>query len=266
MNRCFLVILMAIAIIQTAAAEETKKAAKPLSPEKIAEREERSRMRMSGGGIVRKEGSAKGAFAVLNAQAKVGDEELKSVLDYVDRTLAARTKFAKVDAVSATNVEAKVKDAGATVGVAVVDDPALPTFLVAPETGWAIVNVARLGEKCSDEKLLASRVRKEILRGLAFTTGCAYSTMADPLMRDVTKPGDIDALRSEEFGLEVINKFMEAAPLYGLKPWYARTYKEACQEGWAPAPTNSYQRWVWKKTHSLPGNPMKIEFDPKAGK
>ena len=128
------------------------------------------------------------------------------------------------------------------------------------------MNVARLGEGCRDGKTLSARVRKEILRGLAFTTGGAYTTMVDPLMRDITKPGDMDTLQSEEFGFEMINRFMSAAPLYGLKPWYQTTYKEACQEGWAPMPTNSYQRWVWKKAHSVPKNPMKIEFDPKSGK
>lgn len=244
----------------------TKRVRKPLTPEQVAEREERRNQRMTGGGIVRKDGSAKGAFVVLNAQTKVGEDDLSPVLAYIDRALAARTTLVKADVVSAGNIGAKIREAGATIGVGLVDDAMFPSLLVAPETGWAIVNVAKLGEKCPDGKTLASRVRKEILRSLAFTTGCAYTTMVDPLMRDVTKPGDVDALQSEEFGLEIINRFSSSAPLYGLKPWYSATYKEACEAGWAPAPTNSYQRWVWKKVHSPPKNPIKIEYDPKKGR
>jgi hypothetical protein len=43
-------------------------------------------------------------------------------------------------------------------------------------------------------------------------------------------------------------------------------YVKACKEGWAPAPTNEFQKAIWDKVHSTPKNPMKIEFDPKKGK
>ena len=44
------------------------------------------------------------------------------------------------------------------------------------------------------------------------------------------------------------------------------TYKEACEEGWAPAPTNEIQKAIWDKVRATPKNPMKIEFDPKKGR
>ena len=244
----------------------TRRARRQLTPEQLAARAERDRQRMAGGGIVRKAGSAKGVFVILNAQGRVAERDLSPVVGNIDRTLAVQVSMSKAEGVSPASIAAKLKEAGAAAGVGVVDDASLPTLLVAPETGWAIVNVAALGEKCAGTDTLAARVRKEVLRALAFTTGCAYMTVADPLMRDVVKPGDVDALRSEEFGFEIRNRFNESAPLYGLKPWRQATYDEACQEGWAPAPTNSYQRWRWKKTHALPSNPMKIEFDPKTGK
>lgn len=258
--------LLAAVIAVGTAGEEPKKKRRPMTQEERVALHERIATRRAGGGIVRKEGSAKGAFAVLNAQTKVGEDDLSPVLAYIDRALAVRTAFVKSNGVTAGNIAEKIKAAGATIGVGVVDDATFPSLLVAPESGWAIVNVAKLGEKCPDGKTLASRVRKEILRSLAFTTGCAYTTMVDPLMRDVTKPSDVDALQAEEFGLEIINRFSMSAPLYGLKPWYSATYKEACEAGWAPAPTNSYQRWVWKKVHSPPKNPIKIEYDPKKGR
>ena len=40
-------------------------------------------------------------------------------------------------------------------------------------------------------------------------------------------------------------------------------YRQACQEGWAPAPTNAVQRAIWNKVHQIPDSPLVIEFDPK---
>ena len=44
------------------------------------------------------------------------------------------------------------------------------------------------------------------------------------------------------------------------------SYQKACEEGWAPLPTNDVQKAIWDKVHAVPKNPMKIEFDPKQGK
>ena len=240
-------------------ANPAAKARRQLTPEERAALHERIAMRRSGGGIVRKEGSAKGAFAVRDAQTKVGEDGIRPALEYIDGKLAARTVYARASGLSTASIAERIREAGGTMGVGLVDDASLPSLIVAPETGWAVVNVSKLDERCHGPGTLASRVRKEILRSLAFVTGCAYATMADPLMRDVTRPGDVDALQSEEFGFELINRFASSAPLYGLKPWYCTTYKRACEEGWAPAPTNDVQRAIWEKVHELPAAPIKIK-------
>ena len=40
-------------------------------------------------------------------------------------------------------------------------------------------------------------------------------------------------------------------------------YRKACMDGWAPAPTNEYQKAIWDQVHAIPTKPIKIEFDPK---
>ena len=72
--------------------------------------------------------------------------------------------------------------------------------------------------------------------------------MSDDIMRDM-----IDSIR--------IN--MKAR---GMTPTRIASYKKACQEGWAPAPTNDVQKAIWEKVHAVPATPMKIEFDPKKGR
>jgi len=47
---------------------------------------------------------------------------------------------------------------------------------------------------------------------------------------------------------------------------YAARTREACQEGWAPAPTNDIQKAIWNEVRQLPAKPIKIEFDPAKGK
>ena len=89
---------------------------------------------------------------------------------------------------------------------------------------------------------------------------------AEPLMRNVRSVRDLDAVALEQFGVEEILHLRESTSHYGLVPWRQATYKKACEEGWAPAPTNEYQKAIWEKVHAVPKNPMKIEFDPKKGR
>ena len=238
---------------------------KPMTMEERVALQKRIALKRTGG-IIRKANSAQGAFVILNAQTIVSESEIKPILEQIEKTLLVNTIFSKVNNVTIENIESQIKATGGTIGTAIVDSKVFPTLIAAPETGWTVINVSKLAKGCTDKTVLASRVRKEVMRSLAFTTGCSYTTIADPLLRDVTKPSDIDALPSEEFGFEIINRFMVSAPLYGLKPWYQTTYRKACEEGWAPTPTNDVQKRVWDKVHATPKNPMKIEFDPKKGR
>lgn len=51
-----------------------------------------------------------------------------------------------------------------------------------------------------------------------------------------------------------------------VRPYRVAKYSEACQEGWAPPPTNEFQKAIWDKVHAIPDKPMTIEFDPKKDK
>ena len=62
------------------------------------------------------------------------------------------------------------------------------------------------------------------------------------------------------------NKMINNAKLMGVAVRRRVSYRKACQEGWAPAPTNDIQKAIWDKVHAVPATPMKIEFDPKKGR
>lgn len=40
-----------------------------------------------------------------------------------------------------------------------------------------------------------------------------------------------------------------AAKAKGIAPYVATTYRQACADGWAPAPTNEYQKAIWDSFH-----------------
>ena len=63
-----------------------------------------------------------------------------------------------------------------------------------------------------------------------------------------------------------LNVMMKTARKLKMAEAHTMTYKSACQEGWAPEPTNDVQRTIWKQVHAVPDKPITIEFDPKKDK
>ena len=137
---------------------------------------------------------------------------------------------------------------------------------MAPEAGWATVNVAALDDGCGAEAL-AHRVRVEILRAFALVGGGAFMQRDPIVMRnDIMKPSDLDMIKEENYGIDVAYAISAGLPQRGVMPWQETTYKKACEQGWAPAPTNDVQKAIWDKVLAVPATPMKIEFDPKKGR
>ena len=214
------------------------------------------------GGMIRERGSAKGSFIVLNSQNLVPSVTLSRAMETIDKWMLMQTSVKELTGVGIGNIVESIRKSGGVLGVAIVDDASLPGFMVAPEDGWAIVNVKKLAKDNPKPEVLAARVRKETLRAFAFVSGGAYQAKGCPLMRDVKSVADIDALQ-ERFGLDTVSHVRSSAPFYGLVPWYQTTYLKACEEGWAPAPTNEFQKAIWDKVHAMPTEPIKIKPEAK---
>lgn len=140
-----------------------------------------------------------------------------------------------------------------------------PALLVAPEEAWARVNVAKLRNDNPDAAVLAARIRKEIWRGAAIAAGGSDSQVQPSLMRSIANLKQLDV--APEIPMpDTFNKMISFAKDKDFSIVKKTTYKKACKEGWAPAPTNDVQKAIWDKVHEIPKNPMKIEFDPKKGR
>ena len=255
--------IIADEVVSTNAANATRR---KRTPEELAERARTSEMRRHGG-TIRKPGSAYGKVVFLNAQKKVGSGEFKAALDEIENNIHPIWELKDVAEVSLPNPAADIKNHKGDVGVAIVDADSLPALLLAPEEGWAVVNVAALSKGNPPADVLASRVRKELLRGFALAGGCAFMSRSQIVLRGgIRSPRDLDSIQEDSYGVEALMTLERMLPYYGVMPWKQATYKKACREGWAPAPTNEYQKAIWDKVHAVPATPMKIKFDPKKGR
>ena len=157
---------------------------------------------------------------------------------------------------------------GATIKLQVIDDPNEPVLLIAPEDRWGRVNVAKLvdglpGERAK-EKFFAPRARKMIIKGLSLLMGGGSSQFPGNVMNTATVR-DLDVCQ-ESVPVDMVDNYITYLKAVGVKPAVRTTYRKACREGWAPAPTNEVQKAIWDQIRQIPTKPIKIEFDPAKGK
>ena len=212
------------------------------------------------GGVIECEGE--GAMAVVNCQKRMDLAQIKGKIADL-RHISHMTVIATNGTFSLMDV--KLPE-GVKVAVFVVDDPTLPQSLVAIEGKWGMLNVAPLMADSPDAAKAAKRLEKQFVRIAALTFGGGGSQYSGSPLQPVFSAADLDEVKGEGFTIDVVGAMSRNLSKMGFKAKRRLTYRRACQEGWAPAPTNEYQKAVWDQVHAVPKNPMKIEFDPKKGK
>ena len=248
--------MLMLAIAACAAFTVTAEARKPgaVDPKAAAEYEARL-MRITGGSIVR---PGKGFVAILNRQTKLPAKELD----------AAARKLIEATRINVRVVAEESEAKGAGLVVRVIDETGKPPLLVAPEEWWAEVNVAALGSDLKGETALAkfvpSRLRKEVMRAFAYAAGAGGSGFGGNIL-DTTCVRDLD-YREEFIPADALDLSLTHLESRGVTRAETVTYRNACSEGWAPAPTNDIQKAIWDKVHAPPSKPLKISYDKAAQK
>ena len=221
-------------------------------------------MRLHGGLIETKE-SLQGKIVIVDERDEADTRQLAEPLANFHKINRYRIDVLARRADGAGCKE-KLAALGAQVGVFVVSDDTSPTLLVAPEDGWAVVNARTLVRGVEKSRLAPLRIQKEVMRALGFVCGGHSSQFAESLARAVTKPSDLDLVADAALPYDVMASFRAYLEAFGVTPYKTQLYDKACQEGWAPAPTNDVQKAIWDKVHATPKTPIKIEFDPKKGR
>lgn len=216
-------------------------------------RQARAKNRVETGGIVYSLPAGK-VIEVINRQNVVPQSSLDAA--------AASVKYHSILPVNFV-VE---KSANAGIVIEITNEGSAPVILAAPDNGWAKLNVARLLEDNPTEAKINERVVKQFWRTLGASMGVGVSAFQPCLMRNMATLKDLDRCKSDRPGPSTLNSINESAVFFGVQPLKVASYMKACQEGWAPAPTNDIQKAIWDKVRATPKNPMKIEFDPKKGR
>ena len=244
--RTLIIAVISAVVTASAFAAETN-----TDPKKLSKAEKEILRLEKTGGMITKPG--KGKAVVVNCQGKFQASAISSAIEPFKELL---------------RVEMEVRDGAwkfgdalppdANVAVYVVDDPGLPMSLIAPESRWGVMNVAQIDKEAN--------FRKEVVRTAILTFGAGVSQYKISPMQPVASPADLDQVMGCTLTVDVTMSMKANLEKLGLTPAKHTTYRKACQEGWAPAPTNEYQKAIWNEVHAVPTTPMKIEFDPKKGR
>lgn len=138
----------------------------------------------------------------------------------------------------------------------------LPALSVFPEERVGIVNADKLvgGDDPSAPEM---RVNKEIWRAIGFVGGIGYSAQANDIMQPYYTLRELDENRYPFIQPMNMAKMYQMCKRFGVKKERRIPYRVAVIEGWAPTPTNDYQKAVWDEVRSEkergPAKGLKIE-------
>ena len=220
-------------------------------------RANRARQLAAQGGLVTKVMAGK-AIRVVNAQKVIPEASLNEVAEQMTGVLSLPVELMNS---LETNPEHLLDEKTAAV-VIVREAGNTPRLLVAPEDCWAVVNVTALQADRPDVGLLQIRTAKEVWRAMALVLGASDSLLQPCLMTSIRSLKDLDGNPCVRLSPYPCNKMIENAGRLGVEMRIRTTYKRACQEGWAPAPTNAVQKAIWEQVKADkergPTNPITI--------
>lgn len=222
------------------------------------------------GGFVVQPGSLAGRIVFVNGQKDLAVSEIEKVIATIKSGMAYNIVVVEGEMPSPMPKSQDLAKHKADVAIFVVSDSALPALLVSPEENWSIVNVAKCMNGLKDDvlgkRLFALRCRGELIRGFAQASGIWTSNYKDNIL-NAKSPTELDAMKGDSLVADILQRCKEHLARIGVTQERKVMYTRACHEGWAPAPTNEYQKAIWEKIKAeksvKPSNPIKVNFDPR---
>ena len=259
MNRLFFVVALAVSTTQTALGADIQNG---LSP-----RRRPIRPPQPSGGLVVAEPTGKSIF-LLNTSKHIGLSELRKA--YVPILMDTRCPFEVVEDKGDKTLAEKVArvrlNPKAAFVVPFVDEGTQDMISYFPERDLCIINVNALTADSADRARVQVRLGKQLWRAVGMMLGAGDAVTGHTVLRRATTLAQLDANQVITPAPEQHNQMVDGLKHFGIDMVRLGSYRQACQEGWAPAPTNDVQKAIWDKVHAIPQNPMKIEFDPKKGR
>jgi len=237
-NSCVMVLIGVLTLcgfVAVSAEETTRPVLKPGGSGLMARKGGRIRVPVTGPVIL-----------VLNTQQRVADAKIAAIATEIETKMGLAMQCLRAKAMDPMKEAGRrVAEPKVAAALVICDKPGLPMLLVAPEARWAIVNVAALAADSPDGALLSERFEKELWRGFGYLMGAAHSGFEACVMKSVCQPSDLDQLSGRCVSPEPYIKIQQHALKIGASPFAFTSYRQACEQGWAPAPTNALQQVVW---------------------
>ena len=192
-------------------------------------------------------------ICVVDAQRTIPRAGLRRAVDAV--LVHLHMPFAIEAADGSESAEAAVrrvvKDGRAGVVLAFVDGEIDRQGWLAEDaaTGAWLVNVAALG-RGANRGVLAERVRKMLWRSLGRALGLDEGGGPASVLDRARTLAELDAIKAPTPSPMQHNAMVDRLEKRGVKMVKVGTYRTACQQGWAPEPTNDVQRAIWEQVRS----------------
>lgn len=258
---CALAVAMsAVAFAQTMQGPVKDSVRRGPTPEDVAMRREFIQ-KITGGFVQRKAKEPGVCFAVDGFDPKV----LEFTASELTRVFSASVYVRSEKLPTLEDVRAAVRKGRDRVVISICSAPGMPAILPVPDERCALVNLDFLtADKPSKEKL-AQRITKQAQRAFGFL--CAPWTPAPAcVMKFSPNLAMLDANSGYLVGPDVFMGVYRYLESLKCAPGGQCTYKAACFEGWAPEPTNDYQRVIYEGVKSgkiKPGDKPELPPRPK---
>lgn len=151
----------------------------------------------------------------------------------------------------------KLKADKALMVIMVVECDKGASIAVFPEDRVAVVNAKKITEG-ADEKDAKARMIREIWRAIGFISGTGYASSENDVMQPITSPLELDAIQWQVLNPSNGPKMDKFLKKYNVKRGHRTSYRKACEQGWAPAPTNDLQKAVWDEVKAAKGKPAAV--------
>ena len=225
------------------ATADQKPAKRELTKEEQQERM-LNRLRKSGG-ILRIPGKGKVAIVSCADAIKLSIllEKTKAIQDNLRITMQGVPMKEKFTIADAPRV---MRQLNAQVALFFGENPDLPMSLYVPEENWGFVNVAKLKADGAPAAKVDGRVKKMYARMMTLSLGSAFSESPASPMQNVTDVASLDKMPVDGIFFMDYNNILQHLPKVGVTASTITTYRRACYEGWAPAPTNEFQKVIYE--------------------
>ncbi len=250
MRRVLTAVFAAACCIGILSGQEMPQKKAGLSPERVKELREGMMRRI--GGIIPMPDSYPGICFLDCSKGTAPDGVIEKVIgkvksEFFISAYRREGKFTTIEALAAFT--AANTNHACVIAVAEAGN-ALPWMLTAPDSRWALVNLTPLKADNPKPEKLSHRVEFVAQRAFGIMMGAAWTVQGISVMMPAKNLAELDSIRGQVMPPDCHFPVISYCELRGVAKGGMAPYRQACVQGWAPAPTNDIQKAIWDEVRA----------------